>query len=87
MILTVQGKGTITISQELRRALGIQPGDPLDARVESGRLVLTPVAIVPRTLSLTDSGKAKEDEADADIRRGRYRVFDDLPDLMGDLNG
>ena len=86
MILTMKARSVITVPRELREELGIEPGDPLDATVEHGRLVFTPVAMVPRTLTLTESGRRKEAEADEDIKAGRVKSFDSLEALMKDLN-
>ncbi len=38
----VSTKGQIVLPGPLRRRLGIRAGDPLDAEIESGRIVLTP---------------------------------------------
>lgn len=35
-------KGQVVLPGPLRRKLGLQPGDPLDAHEEGGRLILTP---------------------------------------------
>ena len=86
MILTMQSRSTITVPQELRDKLGIGPGDPLDATVEKGRLVLTPVAVVPNTLRLTEKGRKKEAEADKSIKEGRVKRFDSAEELIKDLN-
>ena len=64
MILTIQKRGTITISRDARGKLGIEPGDPLLETVENGCLILTPVAVVPRTLKLTPKGEKKIEEAE-----------------------
>jgi len=47
----VSTKGQIVLPVQLRRKLGLQTGDPLDTKVEGGRIVLTP--------RRTRSGKAK----------------------------
>ena len=86
MILTMQSRSTITVPQELRDKLGIGPGDPLDATVEKGRLVLTPVAVVPKTLRLTEKGRKKEAEADRSIKDGKVKSFKNIEDLLKDLN-
>jgi AbrB family looped-hinge helix DNA binding protein len=87
MIITVQARNTITIPRELRQALELKPGSPMQARVEQGKLVLTPVAVVPRSLHLTASGEAKEAEADDDVRQGRISRFDSAERLLEDLAG
>ena len=38
----VSTKGQVVIPSPLRRKLGIREGDPLDAEIEAGRIVLTP---------------------------------------------
>ena len=35
-------KGQIVLPGKIRERLGLQPGDPLDASIEGGRVVLTP---------------------------------------------
>jgi AbrB family looped-hinge helix DNA binding protein len=35
-------KGQVVLPSQIRRKLGLRTGDPLDARVESGSVVLTP---------------------------------------------
>lgn len=35
-------KGQVVIPGPLRRKLGLQPGDPLEARIEGEQIVLTP---------------------------------------------
>jgi AbrB family looped-hinge helix DNA binding protein len=38
----VSTKGQVVLPAPLRRRLDIRPGDPLDANIENGRIVLTP---------------------------------------------
>ncbi|GBF04948.1 transcriptional regulator, AbrB family [Deinococcus aerius] len=38
--LQMDEQGRVLILQELREALGLRPGEPLDAEVEGGRLVI-----------------------------------------------
>jgi len=35
-------KGQVVLPVQIRRKLGLQPGDRLDTKVEEGRIVLTP---------------------------------------------
>jgi len=52
MHTTVSTKGQVVIPGPLRRRLGIRAGDPLDAEVESGRIVLTPSKQRPRKVRI-----------------------------------
>jgi AbrB family looped-hinge helix DNA binding protein len=38
----LSSKGQVVLPSPLRNRLGIRPGDPLDAAIENGRIVLTP---------------------------------------------
>lgn len=38
----VSTKGQVVLPGPIRRRLDLRPGDPLDANVENGRIVLTP---------------------------------------------
>jgi AbrB family looped-hinge helix DNA binding protein len=42
MELKLSTKGQIVLADAIRRRLGLQPGDSLDAKVQAGRVVLTP---------------------------------------------
>jgi len=38
----VSTKGQVVLPSRIRNKLGLRPGDPLDASIEGGRIVLTP---------------------------------------------
>ena len=38
----VSTKGQVVLPRPIRRRLDLRPGDPLDANIEGGRIVLTP---------------------------------------------
>jgi AbrB family looped-hinge helix DNA binding protein len=38
----ISSKGQVVLPAPIRRKLGLRPGDPLDAMVEGGRIVLAP---------------------------------------------
>lgn len=42
MEMKLSTKGQIVLAGAIRRRLGLQPGDSLDAKVQAGRVVLTP---------------------------------------------
>ncbi|MBZ5531679.1 MAG: AbrB/MazE/SpoVT family DNA-binding domain-containing protein [Acidobacteriia bacterium] len=55
MTTKVSTKGQVVLPGALRRKLGILAGDPLRARIEAGRIVLTPLRKRPhRTKIVTD---------------------------------
>jgi AbrB family looped-hinge helix DNA binding protein len=51
----VSTKGQVVIPGPLRRRLGLRAGDPLDANIEAGRIVLSPhKKRLPRISIVTD---------------------------------
>jgi AbrB family looped-hinge helix DNA binding protein len=38
----ISTKGQVVLPSKIRRKLGLRPGDPLDAKVKGGSVVLTP---------------------------------------------
>ena len=52
MQTTVSTKGQVVLPGPLRRRLGIRAGDPLDANIEEGRIVLTPRKKRPRRVKI-----------------------------------
>jgi AbrB family looped-hinge helix DNA binding protein len=65
-IVTVKDKYQVVIPQGLRRQLGLQLGDVLEARVERGKLTYTPKVLIDRLRQLAPTPpelKAMQDEA------------------------
>jgi AbrB family looped-hinge helix DNA binding protein len=48
----VSTKGQVVLPSPIRRKLGLRTGDPLDARIEGGRIVLTPRSTRSRKVSI-----------------------------------
>ncbi len=48
----VSTRGQVVLPGPLRRRLGIHAGDPLDAKIEAGRIVLTPRRKRPRPVRI-----------------------------------
>ena len=86
MILTLNARATLTLPAKFRASLGLAAGDAVDVSVKNGAIVVTPVAVIPKKLYLTKSGKKKEEEAAAQIRAGKYRVFTSADALIENLN-
>src|SRR5271155_4588785 len=47
-------KGQIVLPSPIRRRLGLRSGDPLDAIIEGGRIVLTPLRSRPSKINIVD---------------------------------
>lgn len=72
----VKPNGQVTLPAELRKQVGLRAGDLLEARVEKGKITLTPKSVVD--LGLAESLK--------DYKEGRfYGPFDSADEMIGSL--
>ncbi len=53
MLTKLWTKGQVVLPGPIRRRLGLEPGDSLEAKVEAGHLVLTPSRKHPRKARMT----------------------------------
>ncbi len=49
-IATLTSRGRVTVPQEIRRRLGLKPGDKLRFLVDEGRIVVLPMTVPLRSL-------------------------------------
>ena len=76
--LIVSSRGQITLPADLRRRLGLAPGDVLIVEDRNGELVLKPAAVLEME-SYTDGQIAEWDRDDALDAAERARILDRLP--------
>lgn len=60
-IVTVKNKYQVVIPQQLRKQVGVNVGDLLEAKVEKGKITLTPKTLIDREIA----------EGLEDIKKGR----------------
>ncbi len=85
-VVKVIRHGQITLPKEFREALGINEGQILEAELKESRIVLKPLAIVERGQALSLKGKKKTKEALDAYKKGKAKAFDNVDDLIKDLN-
>ena len=87
-LVQVREKAQITLPSKIRQALGIKQGDYLEAEVEGNKIVLIPKIPVDKAETVTLSKKGEEmlDEALNDVRKGNLKKFDNVQELIDDLN-
>lgn len=72
ILISLSKRGQVTLPMEVRRALGLKPGDPLVVRVEEGRVVLEPAVVLPveiyteeRLQEFAENARVSQEELDA----------------------
>lgn len=85
MVVSVGSRGTLTLPSNIRKKLDIRDGDYFELSISKGKIVITPVLIIPK-IKLTEKGKVKEREASEQIRDKKYKTFKTAEELIEDLN-
>ncbi len=89
-VIRVIRNGQITLPKEFRDALGVKEGDILEAEMKENQMVLKPKILIDKIpeseFELSEQGKKKIKEAFEDIKRGTVKKFDNVEDLIKDLN-
>ena len=88
-LVTLRTNGQITLPAELRERVGVRTGDVFLADVEDDALVLRPKRLIDPADAWfwTPEWQKAEREVDADIRAGRVKTFNNVEDLIADLDG
>lgn len=75
-LVKLSTNGQVTIPSALRERAGLDPGDPLEAKLEKGKITLTPKSFIDQRI----------DEGLEDIRKGRtYGPFDSADEMIESL--
>lgn len=69
--IAINKRGSLTLPQSLRRALGIDKGGVVMADLEHGAIVLRPAVAFPIEI-YTDERMAEFDQADEELRKAMH---------------
>lgn len=84
----ITSKGQVVIPQEIRKKVGLKPGDLVEFEVEGDRIIIKPLITVPRSQAWfwTEKWQRLERKAEEDMKKGRTEAFENLDDLFEDLD-
>src|SRR5437667_5499514 len=74
---TLKQRGTITIPVEIRNAVRLEEGDPIEVELTDDGILLRPMKLIDATQAWfwTPEWQAKEREADEEYAAGKGKVF------------
>lgn len=87
--ITVQSRGVIALPTAIRRHFGLdQPGAQVEVIERDGEIVLRPHLAVPADQAWfwTERWQQMEQDADAAVAREEVQAFQDVDDLLADLD-
>jgi len=87
MLVDLKQKSQVTIPKTLVDKLKLKVGDKLDIEEKNGKLVVTPVVIVPKDQEWywTKEWQEKERKAEEDLKAGRVHTADTAEELIEHL--
>jgi len=87
-LVKVRAKAQITLPATVRRALGIEEGDYLEARIEGNKVVLIPQTLVTRfpVVTLSEQGEQMLEQALEDVNTGRVKQHESTESLIDELH-
>ena len=78
--------GQITLPKEIRKILGVEEGDLLELGLENARVFLQPKVLVDKESVLSEVGEIKIKEALQTLQKKEIKEFDNVDDLIEELN-
>lgn len=87
MIIDLKQKSQVTIPKKIVDKLKLKVGDKIDIEEKDGKLILTPVTIIPRDQAwfYTPEWQKGEIEVDGQLKEGKVHVAESLEKLFRDL--
>ncbi|MHB9094259.1 MAG: AbrB/MazE/SpoVT family DNA-binding domain-containing protein [Eubacteriales bacterium] len=87
MLVELKQKSQVTIPSELVRKMNLRPGDKLEVVEQDGRLIITPVVVIPRDQMWFYAKEWQYGEArvNEDIKEGKVRTASSEEELFKDL--
>jgi len=85
-VVKILRHGQITLPKEIRKILGVEEGDLIELGLENARVFLQPKILVDKQTILSEAGEIKINEALEALKKKEIKEFDNVDDLMNELN-
>ena len=85
-VVKILRHGQITLPKEIRKILGVEEGDLLELGFENARVFLQPKTLVDKETVLSEAGEMKIKEALEALEKKEIKEFDNIDDLIQELN-
>jgi AbrB family looped-hinge helix DNA binding protein len=85
-VVKILRHGQITLPKEIRKILGVEEGDLLEVGLENARVFLQPKILVDKQTVLSEAGEIKIKKALEAVKKKEIKNFDNVDDLIKELN-
>jgi AbrB family looped-hinge helix DNA binding protein len=86
VLTKLRNRSQVTLPKEVVKALNLKIGDDLKLEVKSGRVVITPVAVIPKDELWAWEPKIREaiNEGRKEARTGRLKAYESLDEMFAE---
>ena len=86
-LVQIKNKAQVTLPAKIRKELGLEVGDYLEAEIEERSIKLKPVKVVDKSEArfYTKEWQEGERRANEDLKSGQYTEYDNVDDLIDSL--
>ena len=85
-VVKILRHGQITLPKEIRKILGVEEGDLLEIGLENAKVFLQPKVLIDKQTILSETGEIKIKEALEALKKKEMKEFDNVEDLISELN-
>ena len=85
-VVKILRHGQITLPKEIRNILGVEEGDLLELGFENARVFLQPKVLVDKQSVLSEAGEIRIKEALEALEKEELKEFNNVDDLIEELN-
>ncbi len=87
-LVKLRSRAQVTLPKEAVKTLNLKEGDNLSVEVADGKVIITPVAVIPRDELWAWSPKMRSaiEQSRVEARKGKLKEYDTVEELWQDLH-
>ncbi len=87
-LVKLRSRAQVTLPKAAVKTLNLKEGDKLSVEVANGKVIITPVAVIPRDELWAWSPKMRSviERSRLEARKGNLKEYDSVEELWQDLN-
>ncbi len=87
-LVKLRSRAQVTLPKEAIKKLNLKEGDNLSIEVDEGRVIITPVAVIPKDELWAWSPKTRSaiEEVKQEVKSGNLKEYATVEELWNDLN-
>ena len=86
-LIKLRNRAQITLPKEVVKTLGLKIGDDLEIEIKRGRVIITPVAVIPKDelWAWKPEIRAAIEEGRKEAREGELKAYDSVNEMWDEI--